>query len=287
MSGQGRGRGCGSYGGGGRGQGHAPSQPHSLGRGNDHQHCPSTMHAPVQHLCSTVPFSRCHLVMAWAVERVHNQLLRDLVSLCSNKHLCNTVPLSPCHPVMAWAVDGVYAHLLKVVVSELVASMLPILLCWENGGGVFTQKTTPCGKTSSFQFMEDMEVLTYGEVLQIEGGMKLSLGVLGECLCGLCYYYESHADLWVMKVYGVKDSWTKSASFPYLTHPWISKYLVPLFISNDGNVLIKYAYPMELVIYKSKDSSFEYFDTCCEACVVVESLVSPFLPLALADNNEY
>nr|GEU72210.1 hypothetical protein [Tanacetum cinerariifolium] len=46
--GQGRGRGCGSYGGGGRGQGHTPSQPHSLGRGNDHQHRPSTMHAPQQ-----------------------------------------------------------------------------------------------------------------------------------------------------------------------------------------------------------------------------------------------
>nr|GFA82475.1 hypothetical protein [Tanacetum cinerariifolium] len=100
------------FGGGGRGQGQAPSQPHSLGRGNDHQHRPSTMHAPVQHLCSTVPFSRCHLVMAWAVERVYNQLLRDLVSLCSNKHLCNTVPLSPCHPVMAWAEDGVYNQLL-------------------------------------------------------------------------------------------------------------------------------------------------------------------------------
>nr|GFA34126.1 hypothetical protein [Tanacetum cinerariifolium] len=46
--GQGRGRGCGSYGGGDNEQGHAPSQPHSLGRGNDHQHRPSTMHAPVQ-----------------------------------------------------------------------------------------------------------------------------------------------------------------------------------------------------------------------------------------------
>nr|GEW41579.1 putative ribonuclease H-like domain-containing protein [Tanacetum cinerariifolium] len=62
MSGQGRGRGCGSYGGGGRGQGQAPSQPHSLGRGNDHQHCPSTMHAPVQHLCSIVPLSRCNFM---------------------------------------------------------------------------------------------------------------------------------------------------------------------------------------------------------------------------------
>nr|GEY10334.1 hypothetical protein [Tanacetum cinerariifolium] len=46
--GQGRGRGRGSYGGGGCGQGQAPSQPHSLGRGNDHQHRPSITHAPVQ-----------------------------------------------------------------------------------------------------------------------------------------------------------------------------------------------------------------------------------------------
>nr|GEW41580.1 hypothetical protein [Tanacetum cinerariifolium] len=46
--GQGRGHGCGSYGGGGRRQGQAPSQPLSLGRGIDHQHRPSTMHAPQQ-----------------------------------------------------------------------------------------------------------------------------------------------------------------------------------------------------------------------------------------------
>nr|GFB06863.1 hypothetical protein [Tanacetum cinerariifolium] len=61
MSGQGRGRGCGSYGGGGRGQGQAPSQPHFWGRGNDHQHRPSTMHAPIQHICSTqqTPMQYC------------------------------------------------------------------------------------------------------------------------------------------------------------------------------------------------------------------------------------
>nr|GEV26259.1 hypothetical protein [Tanacetum cinerariifolium] len=56
-SGQGQGRGCGSYGGGcgsgcrdgSRGQGQA-SRPHSLGRGNnhDHQYRPSTTHALVQ-----------------------------------------------------------------------------------------------------------------------------------------------------------------------------------------------------------------------------------------------
>ncbi|GKC72144.1 F-box associated domain containing protein, partial [Tanacetum coccineum] len=126
----------------------------------------------------------------------------------------------------------------------------------------------------------DLAKENYGEVLQFEydeGDMELSLGVLGECLCGLCYYYESHADLWVMKVYGVKDSWTKLASFSHLTDPWIGLYRGPLFISDDGKVL--FYYTSKLVIYNLKDSSspkkIEYADKFSEGCIVVESLVSP------------
>ncbi|GKA16054.1 F-box associated domain containing protein [Tanacetum coccineum] len=57
----------------------------------------------------------------------------------------------------------------------------------------------------------------YDEVLLPEygeGNMHLELGALGQCLCVLCNYFKSHADLWVLKVYGVKDSWTKLASIP-------------------------------------------------------------------------
>ncbi|GJT68990.1 zinc finger, CCHC-type containing protein [Tanacetum coccineum] len=134
----------------------------------------------------------------------------------------------------------------------------------------------------------DLAKETYGEVLLFEydeGDTRLiTLGVSGEWLCGICCYHSRHADLWVMKVYGVKDSWTKLVSFPYLMDERIDEYPVPLFVSNDGKVLLNC--DPDLVIYESKDSSYEDIDRCREACVVVESLVSPFPPLALADNNE-
>ena len=88
-----------------------------------------------------------------------------------------------------------------------------------------------------------------------------------------------------MKVYGVKDSWTKLACIPHLTTP--SMYLDILCILKDGKVLLRFG--PQLLVYDSKDSSsleIENFDEIDEACVVVESLVSPFPPLALADDNE-
>lgn len=136
----------------------------------------------------------------------------------------------------------------------------------------------------------DLAKETYGEVFKFEydeGDAELSLGVLGEWLCGLCCHYDRNADLWVMKVYGVKDSWTKLVSFPYLTDINLHVYElpVPLFISNDGKVLL--ACVPDLVIYKSKDRSYEEdIDKIYQAWVVVESLVSPFPPLALAKDNE-
>ncbi|KAL5776210.1 hypothetical protein ACOSP7_009136 [Xanthoceras sorbifolium] len=43
------------------------------------------------------------------------------------------------------------------------------------------------------------------------------LNVLGGCLCLSCnHYHKKVFDIWVMKEYGVKDSWTKLFSFSYL-----------------------------------------------------------------------
>lgn len=125
----------------------------------------------------------------------------------------------------------------------------------------------------------DLGTETYGEVLQPvydDGDKELTLGVLGEWLCVLCNYGANHADVWVMKVYRVKDSWTKLVSIPYLTDPGRDRYSVPLFISNDGKILVQLG--SELVVYDSKDTSsfvIQDFDVCFQACTIVESLVSP------------
>ncbi|KAI3523636.1 hypothetical protein L1887_01909 [Cichorium endivia] len=97
----------------------------------------------------------------------------------------------------------------------------------------------------------DLTTETYGEILQPvydEGDKDLTLGALGEWLCVLCNYRGSHADVWVMKVYGVKDSWTKLVSLPYLTDPGRDQFSVPLCITNDGKVLLQFGAKLELEI---------------------------------------
>ncbi|GKC84135.1 F-box associated domain containing protein [Tanacetum coccineum] len=134
----------------------------------------------------------------------------------------------------------------------------------------------------------DLANETYGEVLQPDyhkGYNYLELGVSGDWLCVLCDYVGNRVvDLWVMKVYGVKDSWTKLASIPYPDH-LRGQTWAPLCISKDGKLMLQFG--LQLLIYDSKDSSSSMIENKnYDACIVVESLVSPFPPLGLADNND-
>lgn len=129
----------------------------------------------------------------------------------------------------------------------------------------------------------DLANESFGEVVQPvydEGDKDLSLGVLGEWLTVLCNYRGDRADVWVMKDYGVKDSWTKLVSVPYLTDPGRDQFSVPLFISKDKKVLLQFG--SKLVVYDSKSrllSGIDNFDECLEAYTFVESLVSPNAPV--------
>ncbi|GJV96079.1 hypothetical protein Tco_1547656, partial [Tanacetum coccineum] len=65
----------------------------------------------------------------------------------------------------------------------------------------------------------DLAKETYGEVLQPvydKGEKDLKLGALGHGLRVACSYRDDRVDLWVMKVYGMKDSWTILASIPIM-----------------------------------------------------------------------
>ncbi|XP_076948186.1 F-box/kelch-repeat protein At3g23880-like [Bidens hawaiensis] len=131
----------------------------------------------------------------------------------------------------------------------------------------------------------DLEKETYGEVLQPvydEVHKELALGSLREQLCVLCNYHGIRADLWVMKVYGVKDSWTKLVSIPYLNVSWSDHFLMPLCISNDGKLLLQIR-RNRLIVYDFKNNSYseiQKLDICLGACTFVESLVSPMPPAA-------
>ncbi|KAK1428995.1 hypothetical protein QVD17_11194 [Tagetes erecta] len=66
----------------------------------------------------------------------------------------------------------------------------------------------------------DLATHTYAQISQPAypqtpaADKDLTLGTLQECLCVMCNYRAIRADFWVMKVYGVKDSWTNLVSIP-------------------------------------------------------------------------
>ncbi|XP_019233642.1 PREDICTED: F-box/kelch-repeat protein At3g23880-like [Nicotiana attenuata] len=117
---------------------------------------------------------------------------------------------------------------------------------------------------------------------------RLSLGVLGGDLSLFCYYQRmtTHVDLWIMKKYGVKESWTKMFN---INHPAdLVRFLFypPFCMSNKGEFLFQFV--STFMVYNPKDESLRYLevtncDTSFEASVYIESLVWPIFPKGSKD----
>ncbi|KAI9199056.1 hypothetical protein LWI28_026592 [Acer negundo] len=102
-----------------------------------------------------------------------------------------------------------------------------------------------------------------------------SFGLLGGCLC-LFIEEEYHTlQLWIMKEYGVKESWTK-----ILTAKG-HRYLQPLCYLNNIKTIFTNIDFEQVLFWDSKDSKFKNVevegieDIDYIPCVYVESLVSP------------
>ncbi|PIN07954.1 hypothetical protein CDL12_19486 [Handroanthus impetiginosus] len=106
---------------------------------------------------------------------------------------------------------------------------------------------------------------------------SLVLGVLNGCLSAFCCSQDcKYLDLWVLKQYGVKDSWSKMMR---ISDNLFMDYmlLTPLdIISQNREVLFRYRW--DLVVYKLKENRFWYLKTNgfknLHKLVHVESLVS-------------
>ncbi|KAG9143951.1 hypothetical protein Leryth_022970 [Lithospermum erythrorhizon] len=105
-----------------------------------------------------------------------------------------------------------------------------------------------------------------------------SLGELNGCLAVFRDYYNIRLDVWAMKEYGVKESWSKVVSIPYPVNP--SGHLWPLFVLQNAEIFLDYG--PYLMLYNSGNNSF----TTCEihsigglcsvaAPAYIESLVTP------------
>ncbi|GJS92296.1 F-box associated domain containing protein [Tanacetum coccineum] len=117
----------------------------------------------------------------------------------------------------------------------------------------------------------DLETKTYDEVLHPEydeGNKTLDLGVLGGWLCVVCNYDINHvADVWVMKDYAEKDSWTKLVSITYpdpLIQPFFdiqeswARFWKALWMSSDDKILLRFRF--HVVLYDSKNISFTFLE---------------------------
>nr|XP_043620401.1 F-box/kelch-repeat protein At3g06240-like [Erigeron canadensis] len=112
-----------------------------------------------------------------------------------------------------------------------------------------------------------------------KGSIRIpQLGVYGEWLCVLYTYLGKHGDLWVMKEYGVKDSWVKLFSIPYPTgckNPF-DGFFVPLCFLDDGRIFLQCG--TISVVHDPKNSSsleIQNVDKWWDVITFVESLVSP------------
>ena len=135
----------------------------------------------------------------------------------------------------------------------------------------------------------DLANESYGQILQPDYEnvqIQQSLGVLRDCICILCDYC-THSDVWIMKEYGVKESWTKLLTISYSANLGTYPSSMPLCISDHGEVLLELlSYPLniphflELAIYNPGDSTFQQpviqnLNRWLPAQVYVESLISP------------
>ncbi|XP_061359681.1 F-box/kelch-repeat protein At3g23880-like [Gastrolobium bilobum] len=127
----------------------------------------------------------------------------------------------------------------------------------------------------------DLGKESYQELLQPDYGgvtvLTLTLGVLRDCLCILSHS-DTFSDVWLMKDYGNKESWTKLFSVPYMGNPDSYPYTKALHISEDDQVLLEFQ--SRLVVYNSRDGTFKLpeiqsINSWVVPDVYVESLISP------------
>ncbi|KAI3758072.1 hypothetical protein L6452_05619 [Arctium lappa] len=108
-----------------------------------------------------------------------------------------------------------------------------------------------------------------------------NLGVLQGCLSALCDdMYYTDVEVWLMKEYGVVNSWTKFIKVPLNTGIENISYMMPLSSLNDDEILLEIDL-RSFVIYNVKKKTFRHVTTTHDlkwfgdAAIYVESLLSP------------
>ncbi|KAK9287762.1 hypothetical protein L1049_016202 [Liquidambar formosana] len=130
----------------------------------------------------------------------------------------------------------------------------------------------------------DLAAEKFQEVVQVPDPDVVTLSirdfrVLGEYLSISCSDFEDYAEIWVMKEYGVKASWTRLVTLKSDTEPICEEWMAALWYSKNDEILIDMD-GIILAMYNPKENTCRILlvdDDCgwLESFVYVESLVSP------------
>ncbi|CAN1337207.1 F-box protein CPR1 [Linum perenne] len=102
----------------------------------------------------------------------------------------------------------------------------------------------------SFDFVsEKFAEITQPDYENRDMGYEVDVGALEGNLCAICNYDHVRVDLWVMKEYGVKESWTRLFSVQRIRNTTAFAFLRPLIYSKDGNELLLEVNDERLVWY--------------------------------------
>ncbi|KAF2306034.1 hypothetical protein GH714_009863 [Hevea brasiliensis] len=143
----------------------------------------------------------------------------------------------------------------------------------------------------------DLGVEDYREVPQPEfrdRNFNRDIGVLGGCLCLLANFQGQRVDLWVMKEYGMKESWTKLFSVAQQEGIGILRSLKPLAYSKSGSEVLMEHDNLNLLGYdlrrkEVRNIRIQDMPLTFEAEIYVGSLVpvNPNRPLKGRSRHEH
>ncbi|XP_059645948.1 F-box protein CPR1-like [Cornus florida] len=110
-----------------------------------------------------------------------------------------------------------------------------------NGALHWVVSRKPESDTANLIAAFDLGVEEYRLVPQpdyLDKDFHMNVGVLGGCLYVMCNYVGERVDIWVMKEYGVKESWTKLFSVEQPSVVNLFDFVKPLAFSMNGEEIL-------------------------------------------------
>ncbi|VVB07752.1 unnamed protein product [Arabis nemorensis] len=87
--------------------------------------------------------------------------------------------------------------------------------------------------------IEEFDIVRFPEaVVNGDVDIQMDIGVLDGCLCLMCNYDQKYVDVWMMKEYNVRDSWTKVFTVQKPKSVKSFAYMRPLVYSKDRNKVL-------------------------------------------------